>query len=85
MKYGVEYENSDIKCANCKQVVATNGDLEKNYCEKCGAPLSALAIADFEEMKESVRKNLLLSMKDIAVSNHTDSFLEILKQLKQDE
>ena len=79
MKYGIEFEGTNLKCANCGHVVSVNGSLEKNYCEECGAPLSPLAIGSFEELKADFKKQLLVTLKDIAVENHTDSFLEILK------
>ena len=41
MKYGIEYDELNIKCANCGNVVSQNGELEGNYCDKCGTPLSA--------------------------------------------
>ena len=84
MKYGIKNEGLIIKCANCKKQIASDGELKTNYCDNCGAPLSVLAIADFEDYKEVVRKDMLLALKDIAVKNHTDSFLQILKKYSEE-
>jgi predicted amidophosphoribosyltransferase len=84
MKYGIESEGLKLKCGNCKNIIATDGELKTNYCDKCGAPLSVLAIADFEELKDNIRKSTVLTLKDYADKNHTDSFVEILKQYSKD-
>ena len=84
MKYGIESEGLKLKCANCKKTVSSDGELKTNYCDNCGAPLSVLAIADFEDYKESVRKDMLLALKSIAVQNHTDSFSQILKKYTEE-
>lgn len=84
MKYGMESEGLVVKCANCKKVIATDGELKTNYCDKCGAPLSVLAIGEFEEVKANIRKSLLLTLKSYADKNKTDSFVEILKQYSKD-
>ena len=84
MKYGIESEGLNVKCANCGNVVSKDGVLYTNYCEKCGTPLSVLAIGEFEEVKENTRKSLLLTLKSYADKNKTDSFIEILKQYSKD-
>ena len=84
MKYGIESEGLNIKCANCENVVSKDGDLHTNFCEECGAPLSVSAIGEFEELKENVRKGLILTLKGYADKNKTDSFIEILKQYSKD-
>ena len=85
MKYGIEQKQGKLYCANCGEMVSNNDELEKNYCEKCGAPLTISAIADYEEALNDAGLGVLKALKEIAVQNKTDSFLEILKQYKQDE
>ena len=84
MKYGIESEGLNVKCANCGKVVAKDGVLNVNYCERCGAPLSVMAIGEHEELKENVKKSTILTLKDYADRNKTDSFVEILKQYAKD-
>ncbi len=79
MKYGIEQQGFLLKCSNCQNIVSKNGDLQKNFCEECGAPLSVTAIADYEQQKEETKKLLLNTMKDIAIKNNTDSFTKIIK------
>ena len=84
MKYGIESEGLNIKCANCGKVVAKDGDLTSNYCDKCGAPLSVQAIANFEELKQNISKSVLINLKEYANQYHTDSLNEVLKQYTKD-
>ena len=84
MKYGIENEGLNVICTNCGNVVSQDGVLSTNFCEECGAPLSMSAIGEFEELKENVRKSLILTLKDYADKNKTDSFVEILKQYSKD-
>ncbi len=85
MKYGIEQsENLIFKCANCGEVVSNNGELNKNFCSSCGAPLTPFAIADYEDNKEMEKTQLLNVLKNIAVDNKSDSFLEILKIYKEE-
>ena len=85
MKYGIEQKQGKLYCSNCGNVASETDELEKNFCEKCGAPLSVTAIADHEDELNNAGVNVLKALKDIAIQNKTDSFLEILKQYKQDE
>ena len=85
MKYGIEQKQGKLYCANCGKIASESDELEKNYCEKCGAPLTITAIADYEETLNGAGLGVLKALKEIAVQNKTDSFLEILKQYKQDE
>ena len=85
MKYGIEQsDNLIFKCANCGEVVANNGELKKNYCENCGAPLTPTAIADYEDNKEKSIGNVIKFLKEIAVENQTDSFSSILKVYEEE-
>ena len=85
MKYGIIQKGDAICCANCDRTVTSADHLDKHYCEECGAPLSVEAIAEYQENMQNERTRILTILKDIAVEKHTDSFLEILKQYKQDE
>lgn len=85
MKYGIEQKQNKLHCANCGFEVSQTQTLEKNFCANCGAPLSVQAIADYEDSLHDAGVGVLKALKDIAVQNKTDSFLEILKQYKQDE
>ena len=84
MKYGIESEGLNIKCANCGTVVAEDGVLSANYCHECGAPLSVQAIANFEDLKQNISKSVLINLKEYANMNHTDSLNEVLKQYTKD-
>ena len=84
MKYGIESEGLEIKCANCGSVVAKDGVLQTDYCSKCGAPLSLSAIGDFEELKQNISKSVLINLKEYANQYHTDSLIEVLKQYTKD-
>ncbi len=78
MKYGIEQEGFLLKCANCHNIVSKDGQLNKNFCVECGAPLSVYAIASFEQYKEDTKKTLLKSMEEISIKYHTDSFAKII-------
>lgn len=84
MKYGIEQNAYVIKCANCKKIVANDGELKQNYCDECGAPLSMNAIVNYEIQLEDAQRNLIDQMQEIAKKNNTDSFAKILKVLKED-
>ena len=43
-----------------------------------------MAIGEHEELKENVKKSTILTLKDYADRNKTDSFVEILKQYAKD-
>lgn len=74
MKYGINMNAAGDTCANCGK--PTEG---QNFCAHCGAPLTISAIADYEENKENLTKNVLNSLKNIAKERKTDSFKEILR------
>lgn len=84
MKYGIDQNGYVIKCANCKKIVASDGELKQSYCDECGAPLSINAIARYEINLEDTQKDLIDHMQEIAKKNNTDSFSKILKILKED-
>ena len=84
MKYGIESEGFNVKCANCGNIVAKDGVLNTNYCEKCGAPLSLSAIGEFEDLKLNISKSVLINLKEYANQYHTDSLVEVLKQYTKD-
>lgn len=84
MKYGIEQEGLLTKCANCKKTISADGSLNVDFCEKCGAPLSVLAISQFEQFRADEREQLLNYIKNVAVKNNTDSFAEILKIMAKD-
>lgn len=83
MKYGIEQKGNDVLCANCGNVVASEQNFE-NFCAKCGAPLTPLAIADFEDFKEATRQALFADLSQIAKQRKTDSFTEIKKAYDAD-
>lgn len=84
MKYGIDSEELNVKCANCGYVVSKDGVLNTNFCSNCGAPLSVYAIGDFEEMKQNICKGVLVNLKECANQNHTDSLVEVLKLYTKD-
>ena len=85
MKYGIEQnENLIFKCANCGEIISNNGELNKNYCSNCGAPLTPIAIADYEDNKVKVRNQVISMLTNIALENKSDSLLEVLKVYNED-
>ena len=79
MKFGINQENLTVKCANCGKVISRNGIIDENYCSNCGAPLSALSIADYSEILKDENKAMLNALVEISKKNNTDSFVEILE------
>ena len=84
MKYGTVNTEHGLACANCNRFISQDGVLKQNFCEKCGAPLSVEAIAEYEKHNDEIKKMLLKSMQDISIKNNTDSFAKILVQLLED-
>ena len=74
MKYGINQSSLGAKCANCGNEVKV-----ENFCPKCGAPLTISAIASFEEQNQTIAKNIINNLKNIAKQNNTNSFIDILK------
>ena len=85
MKYGIERNgNAFTKCANCGEVVSQNEELNVNYCSKCGAPLTGEAIANFEENKENLVKQVIDELKEIAQKNDSNSFSDIINVYEEE-
>ena len=84
MKYGTVNIEHGLACANCNRFISQDDVIKQNFCEKCGAPLSVEAIADYEKHNDEIKKMLLRSMQDISIKNNTDSFAKILAQLLED-
>lgn len=80
MKYGIEQGSDKTVCANCKHAVSEF----QNYCAECGAPLTPIAIADFEDFKEEVRSALLVDLENIAKERKINTFTDVVKVYKLD-
>lgn len=83
MKYGIENEGEKVLCANCKKVI-DGGELNQNYCLNCGAPLSPMAIGEFEEMLSNYSNQVITQLKKIAVTNKTDKFSQIISVFEEE-
>ncbi len=79
MKLGTKQEGFTTKCANCGRVISKSGVIEDNYCSNCGAPLTALAIAEYSEILSNANKKMVAAFVEIAKKNNTDSFTDILE------
>ena len=79
MKFGTNQENLTVKCANCGKVISRNGMIDDDYCSNCGAPLTALAIAEYSDILANSNKEMIAAFVEIAKKNDTDSFTKILE------
>ena len=80
MRLGIEEVNGKIYCANCKKVVAFDGNSPEKFCSNCSAPLTKVAVEEYRENIYLVKRDVVRKLNKIAKENKTDSLEAVLDE-----
>lgn len=80
MRLGIEEVNGKIYCANCKKVVALNGNAPDKFCSNCSAPLTKTAVEQYKENVYVIKREVIRTLNKISTENKTDSLEKVLDE-----